>query len=353
MNMKKTVLILTTLLMSILGYSQTFVVDNITYNVTGNTVEITGYNSVGGTDVIIPASVTNNSITYDVTNIGHSAFYNKSLTSVTIGSNVTSISQQAFHANSLTSLVIPNGVTSIAFGAFWSNQLTSLSIPNSITSIGEQAFIYNQLTNVTIPNSVASISDRAFARNQLSSIIIPNSVTSIGVYSFGNNQLTSISIPNSVTSIGAAAFRDNPLDSVTSEGTTPPTIITGGSNDSFSSNRSAIDLIIPNGTMAAYVTDAGAKWTGFNSVTETTTVGVSGFYLNNEITIYPNPVNSQLSIDSEEKIETIVITDIMGKTVETIVTSNNSIDVSHLIKGTYFLKIQTNKGLATKKFIRN
>ena len=70
------------------------------------------------------------------------------------------------------------------------------------------------------------------------------------------------------------------------------------------------------------------------------------------LSIYPNPVNSQLSIDSEEKIETIAITDIMGKTIETIVTPNNTIDVSYLTKGVYFLQVKTDKGWINKKFIK-
>ena len=42
----------------------------------------------------------------------------------------------------------------------------------------------------------------------------------------------------------------------------------------------------------------------------------------------------------------------MGKTLETIVTPNNTVDVSHLTKGIYFLQIQMNNTLVSKKFIK-
>ena len=56
-------------------------------------------------------------------------------------------------------------VTSIGNSAFTSNQLTSVVIPDSVTSIGDFAFQINQLTSVVIPDSVTSIGERAFAEN--------------------------------------------------------------------------------------------------------------------------------------------------------------------------------------------
>ena len=42
----------------------------------------------------------------------------------------------------------------------------------------------------------------------------------------------------------------------------------------------------------------------------------------------------------------------LGKTIETIVTPNNTIDVSYLTKGVYFLQVKTDKGWINKKFIK-
>ena len=135
--------------------------------------------------VTIPSSVTYNSTTYSVTEIGSSAFRGCSgLTSITIPNSVTSIGDDAFSGCSgLTEITIPNSVTSIGYYAFYKcSGLTSVTIPNSVTEIGWSAFAgCTGLTSVTIPNSVTSIGNQAFYDcSGLTSITIPNSVTAIG-----------------------------------------------------------------------------------------------------------------------------------------------------------------------------
>ena len=232
-----------------------FVAGGIYYNITdatNKTVEVTykgnysnSYSNEYTGSVVIPESVTNNSITYSVASIGYQAFEDCSgLTSIEIPNSVTSIGEFAFSGcYGLTSIVIPNSVTSIGDYAFQvCSGLTSVEIPNSVTSIGENAFYWCiALTSVVIPNSVTSIGSSAFsycsgltniivesgntkydsrencnaiietATNTLvigcKNTIIPNSVTSIGDCAFSwCYGLRSIEIPNSVTSIGENAF---------------------------------------------------------------------------------------------------------------------------------------------------
>jgi hypothetical protein len=71
------------------------------------------------------------------------------------------------------------------------------------------------------------------------------------------------------------------------------------------------------------------------------------------LALYPNPVRDELFISGVSGDAKIVITDLSGRTVETLrVTSlqnsNLSINVSHLPKGVYFVKI----GNAAGKFIK-
>jgi len=70
------------------------------------------------------------------------------------------------------------------------------------------------------------------------------------------------------------------------------------------------------------------------------------------INIYPNPTSFQLTIDIDEKIETVLVLDITGKTVQSFIPINKTIDVSNLIEGIYFLQVQTKKGISNSKFIK-
>ncbi|MBP5501237.1 MAG: leucine-rich repeat domain-containing protein [Bacteroidales bacterium] len=238
--------------------SYNFVIDNLGYIINGDekTVTLAGYdksNEPSG-ELIIPATVTNNNITYNVTAIREYAFDGcSSLTSVTIPKGVTSIGDNAFReCTSLTSATIPEGVTKIELSLFYNcTSLTSVTIPESVTAIGMYAFNKCfRLTSVTIPKNVTSIGSDAFffvkhiinksqctdddhwgaiaengtvegdfvyennTKTKLIAYIgkggdvtIPKSVTSIGKNVFYNcTNCTSVTIPESVTSIGSDAF---------------------------------------------------------------------------------------------------------------------------------------------------
>ena len=75
--------------------------------------------------------------------------------------------------------------------------------------------------------------------------------------------------------------------------------------------------------------------------------------VNNNITIYPNPVKNQLTITAEnEKINSIKIIDVTGKTIKVVTENTTTINVADLPKGLYMLQIQTDKGIGTKRFIK-
>ena len=281
-------------------------IGDLYYNLddTNQTAEVASNWPASG-EIIIPSSVTYNSVSYSVTSIGERAFNDCGLTSVTIPNSVTSIGERAFHyCAGLTSITIPNSVTSIGEEAFSEcHCLTSVTIPNSVTSIGDWAFsfcycltspLYNAhvfaympfysgaysipsgiesiaggafykctgLTSVTIPNSVTSIGNGAFLGcTGLTSVTIPNSVTSIGYSAFYNcTGLTSVTIGNSVTSIGDRAFCDcTGLTSVTIEAETPPTLDESAFSDTYSDTYYSI--YVPCGTLDSYKTAEG--WSNY------------------------------------------------------------------------------------------
>ena len=73
---------------------------------------------------------------------------------------------------------------------------------------------------------------------------------------------------------------------------------------------------------------------------------------NNAVYVYPNPTSHQLNIVLNQNIEikSINIYNTLGQLL--LVNTNQSIDVSQLKAGTYFIKIVSDKGTASSKFIK-
>jgi hypothetical protein len=72
------------------------------------------------------------------------------------------------------------------------------------------------------------------------------------------------------------------------------------------------------------------------------------------IKIYPNPTAEKLTIESDElRIESVSICDIFGK-IQKIENwrTENTIDISHLLSGVYFVKIRTEAGEVVRKVVK-
>ena len=269
-----------------------------------------GDNYADLTTVNIPATVTYNGDTYNVTAVGQDAFMDCiNLTSVTLPDGITSIARFAFRCCSFTSLTIPASLKTMDYDAFfgcdkiaslaWNavkcddfraaspweyagvgynatapittvvfgdgvqripshlldriETLTSVTIPNSVTSIGEAAF--NECVNLTaisLPDGITSIGAGAFTScEKLTSIVLPSSLTTIDYTVFmGCTNLQSVTIPNSVTTIKSYAFMEcNSLKAIYNYGETPANAYTG----SFDGvNKSTCKLYVPKNSINAY-----------------------------------------------------------------------------------------------------
>ena len=249
-NYLKSLLLMLALLLPAAVVAHDFEMDGIFYNINGDEVVVTykgssfsEYSEYFG-DVVIPASVSYNGMTYAVTAIGEYAFSCCSYLRISIPNSVTSIGAYAFLGCQFTPRIeIPNSVTTIGDAAFdQCHQLTSISIGSSVSSIGRSILsscenlaiievagdnptydsrdncnaiietasntLIAGCANTVIPNTITAIGAGAFVScHGLTNIEIPNSVTTIGVRSFYScHGLTGIQIPNSVTSIGEGAF---------------------------------------------------------------------------------------------------------------------------------------------------
>ena len=72
-----------------------------------------------------------------------------------------------------------------------------------------------------------------------------------------------------------------------------------------------------------------------------------------DFSIYPNPTTDVLYINQVRDITKLEIININGQLIFTQNKSLGNINVSQLQNGVYFLKVHTENGIATKKFIKN
>jgi len=77
---------------------------------------------------------------------------------------------------------------------------------------------------------------------------------------------------------------------------------------------------------------------------------VKGASALNKLVVYPNPVSTQMTIETKEDVEEILIYDMLG----TIVQKENDIrfSVENLVKGFYIVSIKTKKGFVSSSFIK-
>lgn len=103
------------------------------------------------------------------------------------------------------------------------------------------------------------------------------------------------------------------------------------------------------------LTSAGAisgtvSWTiGFVELNNTSTKELE----RKTIKVYPNPVQDVLTIENQEAINTIIITDITGKIVYKSENRNDkTLNVSFLNEGVYIITVETDTYIGTSKFIK-
>jgi choice-of-anchor B domain-containing protein len=85
-----------------------------------------------------------------------------------------------------------------------------------------------------------------------------------------------------------------------------------------------------------------------------TALGVNDSELAESFSIFPNPASTELNVNaSNQTIDSVVITDVMGKTLVNYINVNSEslkLDISAYAKGLYFIKINNN---ILKKIIKN
>ena len=175
-------------------------------------------------DIIIPATVNYEGLTFTVTTIGNAFYKCREIKSITLPETINTIRSGAFTTGCNIKIIIPSlsfwlklkiegqlfgyyeGREDGAYITYYSScnlitdgrEIGNVIIPDGIENIGDYTFSRCGISSVKISNTVKIIGNSAFEGTRLYSIDIPNGVTTIGDYAFCDTQLSSINIPNSV-----------------------------------------------------------------------------------------------------------------------------------------------------------
>jgi Leucine-rich repeat (LRR) protein len=315
----------------------------------------------------------------ELTNLQTLTCRSNKLTSLDV-SELTNLRYLGCENNQLTSLDVA-GLTNLQYLGCDYNQLTSLDV-SELTNLQELSCENNQLTSLDVAG-LTNLQSLRCDNNQLTLLDVSR-LTNLQSLYCDNNQLTSLNV-SALTNLQYLECYNNQLTSLDVSGLTNlqwlecydqnPTLTLVGAEDYYSKE---IELNEPTETeFATGIRYENNKLISTNSGIDSTPfeVEVTGwtYKMNGEITllydeingipaientninIYPNPVKDELRIESGDlKIASVEIVDLAGKKIFTFNSqlSTHSINVSALPQGIYFVKLETDKGIVTKKIIK-
>ena len=84
--------------------------------------------------------------------------------------------------------------------------------------------------------------------------------------------------------------------------------------------------------------------------------GIDNYTLDNSVTVYPNPTSGVVQIKNEEwRMENVEVYDVFGKLLNVMSVNDHTatLDLGGYAKGTYFVKVTTERGVVTKRVVKN
>ena len=300
-----------------------------------------------------------------ITNLKNSTFENcEKLKNVTFGKNssLTSINENLFSDSpNLESIVFGDNAKLgiVEENAFKDHaKLSKVAFGNN--SVLHTIYDYSfqgctSLTSIEIPASINLLGRSAFEGcSKLPSFVVPEGVTSIGNSTFKDcTSLKSFEISSTVTTIPNYAFSGcTSLAKIICRATTVPE--TG--DEIFEGVPSNMTIYVPETSLSSY--QSAEPWNEYTlkaiedgDEPEEPGEGVEENAMT--FTLYPNPVESNLTIATNEVITEVNIYSITGVMVySTTNVNNNVINVSDLNAGIYFISIKSENGETTKRFIK-
>lgn len=179
----------------------------------------------------------------------------------------------------------------------------------------------------------------------------------------GNGNESPFTTPISFTTTGAGTFTIT--TTVSGSGTITPSgnvVVNAGANQEFiftPGQGTTVVLMLVDGVTTPCVNNA---YTFFNVLANHTlevtfAEGIEDNQLSNLVTLYPNPTTTTIEMRLKEtqlQIKECNVYDMYGKLMAIIPVSqdNTTIDVTNFAAGVYFVKMNSEMGVITKKFIK-
>lgn len=146
---------------------------------------------------------------------------------------------------------------------------------------------------------------------------------------------------------------ENRIITLKADGTKDTAFIagTGFDDEVYTINQLADEKILVGGNFSTYKGNSASAFL-IKLETKAPTLSTPHLDTTNDLVISPNPVQDILHLQTNAAtiIKTVQIIDLQGKVI--VEDKNESVDVSKLSKGVYIVKIETEKGEVTKKFIK-
>lgn len=261
-----------------------------------------------------------------------------------IPEDIIVIGERAFLAvENQGQLVIPQSVISIEDEAFKYATFTgTLTLPENLQHIGKYAFYTTYFTgNLYVPDGVFSIGDHAFARTRFKEIHLPESLKTIEWDLFWDcGSLEQLEIGSQVDTIQSGVFQYcDRLNCMKVHCEIPPT---AWYNAFYGVNKD-IPVHIPVGTLADY--QSAPYWNEFTNFIEDGLMSVDEEETSQvQVTCYPNPATTTVTIDGLEA-EEVQVYNAIGQVVKRV-RNSNEINVAGLAEGVYLVRITDAKGVS-------
>ena len=239
-------------------------------------------------------------------------------------------------------------------------------------NVFEQALIdltYDDvLDNYVLTANISAVTDLYVAFLGINDLTGIEDFSNLSVLTCNNNNLTSLDLSNNLALTDLIAYANN-LTSLDLSNNTALTRLSCASNNLTSLNvkngnnynmTPAINFIATGNPNLYCIQVDDALWSLANwpnkddqsYYSENCALSVEDELLE-QIAIYPNPVTDELNIDLKNLIQLkqVSVYSLSGQLV--LQTSKANINLGRLIAGFYIVHIETNKGLISKKLIKN